>query len=88
MVKGDPRGTQAWRVLTADVVDDEPVCWLRLQGCTYWSTTADHVIPYVVRPDLALARWNLRGACLPCNRRRRDRPVGTVLTSEALTFFD
>ncbi len=88
MAKGDPRGTQEFRRLTRDVVADEPVCWLRLPGCTYWSTTADHVIPVIECRALALVRSNLRGACLPCNRRRRDRAVGTILTSEALSFFD
>jgi hypothetical protein len=88
VAKGDPRGTQVFRRLTAEVVDDEPVCWLRLKGCTYWSTTADHVIPVRDRPDLALVRANLRGACLACNRRRRARPVGALITSEALSFFE
>lgn len=88
MAKGDPRGTMEWRRLRDQVVAEEPVCWLRLDGCTYWSTTGDHIVPVVERPELALVRSNVRGACLPCNRRRRNRPVGTLITSDALSFFE
>lgn len=66
----DPRGTRAWRALRARVIAEEPTCWLKLPGCTQVSTTADHVLPFVDRPDLAMSRANLRGACAPCNYRR------------------
>lgn len=88
MTAGDPRGTQAWRRLRDQVVAEEPVCWLKLQGCTHWSTTADHVLPIAQRPDLAMARHNLRGACLSCNRRRRDKPAASAGSCEALEFFE
>lgn len=72
---GDPRGTRAWRALAARVVREEPVCWLRYPRCTRWSDTADHVIPVADRPDLALVRSNVRGACASCNSSRGRRPV-------------
>lgn len=64
---GDPRHTHAWRLLRKQVVNEEPVCTVRLPGCTHVSTTADHIETIVNRPDLALTRSNLRGACLHCN---------------------
>ena len=66
----DPRGTRAWRALRHRVITEEPTCWLKLPGCTRASTTADHVIPFIERPDLSMDRANLRGACAPCNYRR------------------
>jgi 5-methylcytosine-specific restriction endonuclease McrA len=92
MAKGDPRSTRAWRKLRDQVVAEEPMCWLRLVGCTYVSTTADHVIPVVERPDLAMVRDNLRGACKACNSRRQDRPLSALagrstIETPALEFF-
>lgn len=72
------RGTQAWRKLSKQVCTEEPTCWLRLPGCTGRSTTGDHIIPMCVRPDLALVRSNVRGACKPCNDLRRDTPVNQL----------
>lgn len=77
--KGDPRQTRAWRKLRDQVVREEPTCWLQLPGiCTAASTTADHVQPVKARPDLALVRSNLRGACEPCNRARGNTPVESL----------
>ena len=87
----DPRGTRAWRKLRDQVVTEEPSCWLRIAGrCTHWSTTADHVIPFVQRPDLALERTNLRGACGPCNLARQDKALTELQRIDdapALAFF-
>lgn len=66
----DPRETRAWRRLRDRVVAEEPNCQLRLPGCLGASATADHIVPVVRRPDLALVRSNLRGACHPCNMAR------------------
>lgn len=66
----DPRETRAWRKLRDQVVAEEPSCQLRLPGCLGSSQTADHIVPVVQRPDLALVRSNLRGACHPCNMAR------------------
>jgi 5-methylcytosine-specific restriction endonuclease McrA len=80
-------------VLRDRVVNDEPICWLQFPGvCTRVSTTADHVIPKSVRPDLVMVRSNLRGACLPCNKARNTTPIEALrLTDEArpaLGIFD
>ena len=87
---GDPRRTRAWRKLRDQVVREEPLCWLRLPGCTALSKTADHVLTVKERPDLAMVRTNLRGACIPCNQRRNDTPIATMTrpsATEALDFF-
>lgn len=68
--------TRAWRTLRDQVVAEEPLCWLRLPGiCTTYSETADHVLTVKERPDLALVRGNLRGACHACNRSRNAKRV-------------
>lgn len=68
------RWTQEWRRLAKQVCAEEPICWLRLACCTTRSTTGDHVIPLSTRPDLALVRSNVRGACRPCNNKRGHLP--------------
>ncbi|WP_067428322.1 HNH endonuclease [Nocardioides jensenii] len=90
----DPRSTQAWRKLAKRVAIEEPTCWLRFEGCTIRSTTGDHVIPVTVRPDLALVRSNVRGACPGCNYKRGNLPVdslrlgGQMSRPSALDIFD
>jgi 5-methylcytosine-specific restriction endonuclease McrA len=69
-----------WRKLRDRVIREEPICRIQLLGCTGYSTTADHIIPRSVRPDLILVRSNLRGACQHCNSARGNamrapRPV-------------
>lgn len=66
----DPRNTAAWQKLRAQVIHEEPTCWLQLPGCTIRSTTADHLINVKDNPALALDRRNCRGACRPCNTAR------------------
>ena len=81
----DPRRTRAWRRLRDRVVSEEPVCKLQYPGiCTYWSQTADHIVPVRDQPDLAMHRGNLRGACHACNRERGATPEPPT---EALAFF-
>lgn len=90
----DPRSTQAWRKLAKQVALEEPTCWLRFEGCTIRSTTGDHVIPVVDRPDLALERSNVKGACSSCNYKRGNLPIdalrleGTEPERPALSVFD
>ena len=86
---GDPRQSRAWRKLKDQVVREEPLCWLRLPGCTTFSTTADHVLTVKQRPDLAMVRANLHGACTPCNLKRNDKNVEDIALddAEALEFF-
>lgn len=91
------RSTQAWRRLAKQVIREEPVCWLQLPGCTKISTTADHIIPLIIAPQLALMRSNCRGACKRCNYRRGNTPVELIdqlrqrrpnHRPAALNFFD
>ena len=91
----DPRSTQAWRKLAKQAAHEEPICWLQFPGiCTRLSTTGDHVIPVTKRPDLALVRSNVRGACGPCNNARHNTPVealrlgGDDEPPAALSIFD
>lgn len=85
----DPRNTRAWKKLAAQVVREEPLCWLKLPGCTSVSTTGDHIIPVDTRPDLALVRANVRGACKHCNSSRGKRPApNPAPPPTALAWFD
>lgn len=88
----DPRQTRVWRSLRDQVVDEEPTCRLRLIGCTYWSTTGDHIVTVKARPDLALVRSNVRGSCESCNRIRGTQSLEAIthleLAPEPLSFFD
>lgn len=66
-------GSRAWRRLRDQVIREEPDCRIRGPKCTGRSTTADHIIPKSIRPDLTMVRANLRGACGPCNYGRGNR---------------
>jgi 5-methylcytosine-specific restriction endonuclease McrA len=86
----DPRQSRAWRKLRDQVIKEEPLCWLHFPNiCTQVSTTADHVLTYTERPDLAMIRSNLHGACEPCNRARGHTPVDSLNLEPppALAFF-
>lgn len=90
----DPRATAAWKRLAKQAAREEPTCWLQLEGCTRVSTTGDHVIPVTVRPDLALVRSNVHGACSSCNYKRGNLPLeslrigSAVARPAALSVFD
>ena len=75
-------------MLRDQVVDEEPLCWLRHAGCTTISTTADHVTPFKDRPDLAMVRGNLRGACHHCNSSRQHRAPAPRAEAAALDWFE
>jgi 5-methylcytosine-specific restriction endonuclease McrA len=84
-----------WKTLALQVVREEPICWLRLPGCTVRSTTADHIIPVSQRRDLLLVRANCHGACRSCNTQRHSLPVsqlpalrGRQQRAAALAIFD
>lgn len=85
-------GTRAWRKLRDQVVREEPLCWLRLDGCTTYSQTADHLLTVRDYPHLALVRSNLRGACHNCNSKRNAKPLDQVARAQgqadALNWFD
>jgi 5-methylcytosine-specific restriction endonuclease McrA len=67
------RASHAYRTLAETVVTQEPICWLRLDGCTRRTTTADHITPLHADHNRALERTNLHGACHSCNTRRAQR---------------
>lgn len=80
----DPRQTRAWRKLRDQVVREEPDCQLQIADvCTRVSTTGDHIIPVAARPDLALVRSNVRGACWPCNKARAGLPDSSLIKGDA-----
>lgn len=68
-------GSRAWAKLSKQIAKEQPVCWLRLPGCTIRSTGADHYHPVKTHPHLEYAPGNLRGACRHCNLARRETPV-------------
>jgi 5-methylcytosine-specific restriction endonuclease McrA len=78
MANGVNGSTREWRKVRAEVIRDEPLCWLRLPGCTLRSTTADHIIPVITAPHLRMIRSNLHGACKSCNYRRGNTPVARL----------
>jgi 5-methylcytosine-specific restriction endonuclease McrA len=85
-------GSSAWRRLRAQVIREEPQCRLRLEGCTGYSQTADHIIPKVLRPDLVMVRANCQGACRHCNAKRGKKTLAQaraprVTAARALDFF-
>lgn len=82
MAARDVRSTRAWRKLRDKVIEEEPECQLRFPDCcTKISTRADHILTVKKRPDLALERSNLRGACDPCNRLRGQMPDELLMPS-------
>lgn len=88
---GDIRSSAAWQRLRAQVIAEEPYCWLQLAGCTRHSTTGDHLLTINERPDLALVRSNVRGACASCNNKRNRKTLAQVAAmrgqANALNFF-
>jgi hypothetical protein len=70
------------------------LCWLKLDGCTGYSETGDHVLTVKARPDLALVRENVRGACHSCNDKRNATPVSDLdalrknIPSAVARFFE
>ena len=82
--------TWASRKLRAQVLREEPLCRIGLPGCTKISTQVDHILPWAQRPDLALVRANLQGACASCNMAKGSSPPGVLraaLERPALRFF-
>ncbi|MEN4420648.1 MULTISPECIES: HNH endonuclease signature motif containing protein [Mycobacteroides] len=77
-----------WRKLRAQVLAEEPFCQIKGPGCTYTSTTVDHIIPRAHRPDLTMERSNLRGACKHCNYSAGATARKPQAPAKALSFFD
>lgn len=85
---GNIRSTQAWRKLSAKVVEAQPTCRIQLPGCTGVSETGDHIIPVSIRPDLALVESNVQGACFNCNTKRGNTDLNSLVAQPALEFFN
>lgn len=58
-----------WRRLSKRQRRREPLCQLRLPGCTVLATEADHIVP-VTRGGTSTPD-NLQSACGSCNKRKR-----------------
>lgn len=71
---GRAGGTRAELAQSKQVAREEPVCWLRLPGCTIRSTTGDHYYPVKTHPHLRMVRSNRRGSCHHCNVTRGATP--------------
>ena len=79
--------SRRWRTIRDKVVRQEPVCRLRLEGCTHHSQTADHIIPTSQAPHLKYTRSNLRGSCHSCNYKRGNQPLSQIKQAPALNIF-
>ena len=78
------QGGRRWRELRATVLRNNPQCYL----CGAPATEVDHLQP-VSRGGPEFERWNLRPACLPCNRSRgnglngsRDKQIKTYTSRQ------
>lgn len=70
MAASDGRKGRPWRRLRAQILAEEPLCYLCRRRA---STVVDHVLPLSLYPHLAHERSNLRGACRPCNGSKHNR---------------
>ena len=58
-----------WRRVRKRQLRRQPICELRLPGCTFLATQGDHITPREQGGKATAA--NTRSACAPCNIRRR-----------------
>ncbi|MDQ1077995.1 HNH endonuclease [Pseudoroseomonas cervicalis] len=73
----------AWQRLRLQVLSDEPLCrFCHQAGRIVAATEVDHIQPIALRPDLRLARANLRSLCKPCHSRLTASGVQTQGFSE------
>lgn len=81
-------GGRPWRRLRDRVLKEQPLCQIRLPGCTGISTEVDHIQPRSVAPHLTMVRSNLRGACYNCNRSRGNQLAApTPKPARALRWY-
>lgn len=82
--------TRRLRKLRLEVLREQPLCQLRLEGCTGISDTVDHIYPVSQFPQLREVKANLQGSCWACNRLRGALPISALPQREpppALAFF-
>jgi 5-methylcytosine-specific restriction endonuclease McrA len=82
---GDPRNTQRWKRLRAEVYRTESDCYICGRAVDFaakswepWAPNADHIIAIELRPDLAFERSNVRLAHRACNSSKRSRLPDTI----------
>ena len=63
-------GTRRMSKLRAKVLAAQPICQLRLKGCTIRATQIDHVVPLSRAPELRYVESNCRARCWSCNNTR------------------
>ena len=80
--------TYAWRMLRLAVLNEEPMCRIKLEGCTGVATVVDHMLPVRTHPHLEYERANLQGACASCNMAKGAGYVPPPPIPRALKFFD
>ena len=80
--------TYAWRKLRAQVLNEEPMCRIKLSGCTGVAKVVDHILPVRTHPHLEYERANLQGACASCNMAKGAGYVPPAPRPQALRFFD
>jgi 5-methylcytosine-specific restriction endonuclease McrA len=84
--------------LRAKIFAAQPICQLRLPGCTRVATMADHIIPLSRWPQGRYVEANVRSSCWNCNN-MRNRIAGAKKVLEnaqpeprkpspALAFFN
>lgn len=61
--------TSKWRRTSERIRRARPLCEIRLPGCSFLATAADHIVP--LEEGGASTYANARPACTSCNNRRR-----------------
>lgn len=64
------------------ILRTQPLCWNHAE-CQSPSTEVDHIIPRSIGGSNRLS--NLRGSCLPCNRRRENPRMRTYYDPSIVT---
>ena len=68
--------TQAWLILRARVMQEEPLCReCERRGVHTFSEEVDHIIPMADAPHLRLVRENLQALCRVCHGRKTMKDV-------------
>lgn len=89
------RRAQEWTaavLANADLVNEQgqPLCLLRLEGCTTVATTGDHIVPQHDAPELRYDLSNGRPSCVSCNSKRGKRDLSQIRAAviDQRSFFE